>query len=290
MKQFIHIFALIICAFAISCTSNPFSDKDKIEGGNRVVTGTVELSDLASPENIYVWLEYFDIGTFTDENGNFSLTLPSPQAQPGGGVTGIYDLYYYVVNYKIVHVEVAINNGEFIFGEASIDKNGKITSKIILDKLLNVSTSVSPNFITADFLDSISITVTLTAVDSPIEVSTFISKDDIITGFFVRHEENKYDFTDLYYLTNAHIRSKVIGTSTVVSTSSYKYHRCELPKGIYEIISFIWVNQTGVPEELINNFASYPVKMSEEYLDFPFKRQNAQIEVEYCDHTIEDPP
>jgi hypothetical protein len=274
----------------ISCTSNPFSDKEEIIGDNKIVTGTIKLSDQSNHGNIYIWLESFDLGTITNENGKFTLTLPSAQSQPGGGVTGVYKLYFYVVNYKIQNVDVAINKGNFLYGDASIDNSGNINKKIILDKLINVQTTISPNFITADFLDSISIAVRLTAVDSPIEISTFISKDDILTGFFVKHEENQFDLTDLYYLTNAHIRSKIIGTSTVVSTSSYKYHRCELPKGIYEIIPFIWVNQPGIPEELINNFAPYPVKLNKEYLNFPFRRINALVEVEYCDHTIEDPP
>lgn len=290
MKNFIKIFASICWILVYSCTSNPLSDKDEIQDSKRTITGIVELDDQLNFENIYVWLESFDIGTFTNEHGSFALSLPSPQSQPGGGVTGVYKLYFYVVNYSIKNVDVAINKGEFLFGEASIDNNGKIDSKIKLDKLLNVSTSVSPNYFKADFIDSIYITIRLTAVDPPVNISTFIDKDGLVTGYYVRHHEIKYDLTDSYLLTNAHVGSIEIGATTVISTSSYLYHRCELPKGIYEIIPFIWVDQPGVPVELINNFAPYPVKLNKEYFDFPFRRNNAQIEVEYCDHTIEDPP
>ncbi len=274
----------------ISCTGNPFSDDNKIEQTTSTIKGNVSLSDLVAPDSIYVWLESFNISTFTNSNGEFTLTLPSPQAQPGGGVTGVFNLYCYVVNYKIHSVDVVIQDGIFMFGEGGVGTNGRLREYINLSKLLNVTTSITPNFITTDFSDSIQITLTLNSIGNEVEISAFKNQDNVISGVFLRHTTQKKRLLDRYILTSSHIQSENISPIPRSYISVFKYKKCELPKGIYEVIPFVWVKQKNIPPELIENFTSYPVMLSQDYLNLPFKRTNGTVEIEYCDHVIEDPP
>jgi len=285
-----YIFSVLIIVQFMSCTTNPFSDDNEIEQNLSTIKGNVKLSDSIVPDSIYIWLENFNIGTFTNSNGEFALTLPSPQAQPGGGVTGVFNLYCYVVNYKIHSIDVAVQNGTFMFGEAGVGPNGWLRTNIILSKLLNVSTSITPNFITSDFRDSIKITLTVNSIENSVEILAFKNQDNVISGAFILHTTLKNRQLDRYILTNSHLQSEFISTIPRSYISVHKYNICELPKGIYEVIPFIWVKQKNIPPELIENFTPYPVYMSEDYLKLPFKRNNGTVEIEYCDHVIEDPP
>lgn len=282
---------MVILLLLVTCTTNPFSEEDPIEKNVRTVSGNVQLSDQVLPDSIYVWLEDFDIGTFTDNNGNFKLNLPSPQEQPGGGVSGMFDLYFYVVNYEIQSVQVALKEGEFLFGEAGIDNSGRLNKSIVLIKLLDVNTTISPTSVTADFRDSLFVTITLSStLNRTTQISAIMNQDKIISGIFIRHLTLRNRFLDQYIMTGSRIQSEFIGSIPKRSVSVYRYHLCELPKGTYEIIPFVWVIQDDIPVELINNFTSYPVLMSPEYLNLPYKLVKPKIKIEYCDHSIGDPP
>jgi len=293
MKKIIrYYFYLILISLGIifSCTTNPFSkDEDNIQN-TQMVHGNVILNDNSTPDSIYVWLESFDIGTFTDSNGNFKLMLPAIQEQSGGGVTGIFKLYFYVVNYRIQYVETTIRNGVFVFGESGLGDDGRLKENVKLVKLLEITASVSPATIPADFKDSLYVTVTLKPYESTVSVSAYTNNNNIINGVFIRNQYKKNKLFGSYMMSGSQIMTHSISSIALVSTSSYKYNVCEFPKGDYELIPFILVNQNDIPVELINNFTPYPLFMEPRYLDLPIKRKNAFAHIEHCDHGIEDPP
>ena len=80
-----RIFTIVLIFFSLlvsACTRNPFDNGEV--GLNRFqVSGTLELSDHADPEGILVWLQGYNVGTYSDENGMFVLTLP-PDLNQGG--------------------------------------------------------------------------------------------------------------------------------------------------------------------------------------------------------------
>ena len=83
-KGILIIFFLLSIFLFSGCTGSPFSDNE-IPQETRRITGKVEISDNThSPEGVYVWLGGFDIGTFTDQDGEFEITLPSTAQNSGG--------------------------------------------------------------------------------------------------------------------------------------------------------------------------------------------------------------
>lgn len=290
MKKQIFYFLILIIALFISCTTNPFSKDEKAANNTLLVKGKLLLSDSIVPDSIYVWLEEFDLGTFTDTNGEFKLSLPPAQEQPGGGVTGVYNLYFYVANYEIQFVEVTVNEGMFLYDYGPIDKDGSLRSTILLQKLLNIKTEVSPHHIPADFHGYIYVSLTMNSIKTPTKISAIIDPNDIVSGVFIRNLTKKSEFTSQYFMTSAHIETRYVPTVPSISTSYYRYNTCEFPKGEYEIIPFIWVEQNNVPSEMIDDFTSDPGSMSLEYLNIPFKRENAIMKVEHCEHRIGDSP
>ena len=106
MRIFYRTFKLLVIfnslLLGVKCTENPFDNEDKILANS--IMGKVELSDQQSPDNVHVWFKAFNISTRTDENGNFELKLPTETKQSGGGLDGIYSLYFYVANYVVLYI------------------------------------------------------------------------------------------------------------------------------------------------------------------------------------------
>jgi len=290
MKILKYTIILSLILFLVYCTTNPFSKDEDTKSNTQIVSGKIILSDGSYPDSIYVWLEEFDIGVFTNGSGEFRLSLPPQQEQPGGGVTGVFNLYFFVVNYELEFVEVSVNNGLFIYNNGAIDKNGSLKDVITLQKLLNVKTEVSPQHIPADFRSYIFVTITLESIENPAKISAIISDNNVISGVFIRNISKKNEFLNQYFMTNSRIQTVYVPTIASSSVSYYRYETCEYPKGEYEVIPFIWVEQNNIPVDLIDNFTSYPVSMSPDFLKLPFKRKNAIINVEYCEHRIGDDP
>ena len=214
--KYVIVFALIL--FLVYCTTNPFSKDEDTKSNTQIVSGKILLSDGSHPDSIYVWLEEFDIGTFSNDKGEFKLSLPPQQEQPGGGVTGVFNLYFFVVNYELEFVEVSVNNGLFIYDNGAIDKHGSLKDVITLQKLLNVKTEVSPQHIPADFRSYIFVTITLESIDNPAKISAIISDNNIISGIFIRNSSKKNEFLNQYFMTNSRIQTVYV--PTIASSSS----------------------------------------------------------------------
>ena len=78
--------------FVLNC-DNPFGD-DEISAGHRQMHGTITFNEEKPENGAYVWLDGVKIGTFTDEQGEFSLTLPS---QSTLGSKWRADRYFYTL-------------------------------------------------------------------------------------------------------------------------------------------------------------------------------------------------
>jgi len=144
-KQQIVVLCFITTFFILVCTSNPIF-KDEDSSSQRIVEGKIRLSDNASPESIFVWLESLDISTYTDEEGAFSLQLPPLQSQPGGGLSGEYNIYYYVGNYALASSSLVLQDGSILREAGDVDSEGNIDETVVLRKLLNIKSEINlPN-------------------------------------------------------------------------------------------------------------------------------------------------
>ncbi|MFQ5601732.1 MAG: hypothetical protein ACE5HS_00530 [bacterium] len=93
-----------------ACTENPLSSGRIFSG----IRGQVSLSEDLSPENIYVWMEKWQIATRTDDHGEFLLNLPPVSTQGGsGGISGLFTACFYAAHYQLATVETFDNTQLF---------------------------------------------------------------------------------------------------------------------------------------------------------------------------------
>ncbi|MCD4664781.1 MAG: carboxypeptidase-like regulatory domain-containing protein, partial [Bacteroidales bacterium] len=147
MKKFTIYYILllfgVVFLFLFECTHNPF-ENTKITIDEKIISGKVELSDHSKPNGVYVWLEGFDIGTWTDAHGNFEISLPHARTQSDGRITGTYKLFFFLANYQLDSSFVVIRNGELQLSHGDINESGQLKRPKFLKKILKIETFVSP--------------------------------------------------------------------------------------------------------------------------------------------------
>jgi len=157
-----------------SCTSNSFF-ANSIRPTNNV-QGTIELSDGLSPEGVLVWFKVFNLNTQCDENGKFSLGIPNSANQSGGGLDGIYTVYFYMANYRIDSIRVVLASGQIKLGNLDNDQNGEIDRTILLANILQVEARVGKPVLTIPQDRKQTINFTLTAPQENVKVSITTSR------------------------------------------------------------------------------------------------------------------
>src|SRR5262245_34856858 len=128
---------LVVVAFAAhqACTSNPFGNEEIKRPDYKIIGGRLALEDNTTPDDIYVWLGGTAISTRTDRNGDFQLSLP-PSGNNGAIASGgVFDLYFYVANYRLSSAKIVVQNDGFLFGEADLDAGGRLLGTRHLEKL-----------------------------------------------------------------------------------------------------------------------------------------------------------
>jgi len=282
MKAF-RLYSILLAAGLVSflfvgCTSNPFGDDD-IGGGTRAMSGKVQLNDGSNPEGIYVWLETFNIGTRTDNSGQFKLTLPPPAAQGGGGgIDGAFSLYFYVANYQLATAQAVTRGGEFIFDQGDINAKGELRTTKLLKRMLRIQTQVDPSPVPSNYQFRIGVQVTLQATIDSVTVrlpsvggllNTLFFRN-IKTGELFKHES----------IINAPFGNILIGSSPESRVLTFSLNQIPgLTQGDYEVIPYLLVAHDAVPEELINSIAADAQSFDANYLKLPFRREGGQFKI-----------
>ena len=274
---FFIISLLFIMTFG--CTSNPFSNKDQ-RISSRNIGGRVYLKDGAKPQGIFVWLETFDVGTRTGENGNFNLTLPSSISEGGTtGGDGIFYLYFYVANYRLDSAQVVIINGEVARSEGDINDNGELNDAKGLTKILNIEIDIYPSFVEFDSWGRMTAIITLRANYDNVEVAS------------LRRTENRvFKRSGIIFLDGERNFVGAFGRGTgwtmgteIISQSPKKWivemnvPPCDLPLGIYKVIPYLLVKQNSLPPQLIESMGTKVEALGPNYLDIPFVRQEGEF-------------
>lgn len=284
MKQVILLLPVLLI---LSCTSNP-AGGDSISQGRRSMSGKVILNENSSSnsslENIFVWMEEFDISTRTDAAGEFSLTLPPPGSQNNsGGVSGVFQIYFYLANYSLETAEVLIRDGEFMYGRADLDNSGSLVLDATLDKFLHVKTEIAPASVPRSYDNIIGATVELSST-TPDSVSVVFpnSIGGSLGAIFMRNTETG----QIYVLSGPPdgARDKVVITQTGTSRP-FVFDLAgptagNLPVGRYEVIPYILVVHEPVPRQLIESLGNEVEELTPNYLKIPFRRELATFEIE----------
>ncbi|TDI84607.1 MAG: hypothetical protein E2O79_03135 [Caldithrix sp.] len=285
LRQCYQSIAATLLFFLIlsSCTSNPFGDDD-ISGGNRKISGKVQLSNNLNPEGVFVWLEGLNIGTKTDAQGTFQLILPPPSSQSSGGISGVFNIYFYMDNFDIVTKPVAVGGGLFVYSQGELNNSGEFFNAIFLFQSLSIETVMMPNIVAGDTGSVISAWVTLQAMKDTVTVFyprtvTTAERDflapllfrNVITNevFIIEFVLAGLGFSDFIDVTVAPItRQYVTGLSPGL-----------LPVGKYEVIPYLFTAHDNLPNALLKTIGQNVEELGADYLKIPFIREGGQFEV-----------
>jgi hypothetical protein len=263
----------------LRCTENPFfTDHIKATDGY-TLTGSVELSDDASPDNVFVWLEELNVGDFTDKDGNFVITIPHPQAQPGGGVSGECKLHYYVGNYRLTYSTILMLHGAIKYNKLDVDRHGNVKNKR-LQKILGIQTFLEPAFYHADESVLLQIKFLVQIYNEPVLIRTYKWQRDknFISNIFFRNVNEPVD-SALQYQRSLLLREEWLAQTERNWHFEEWSDSLMLAPGIYEVVPYLEVMQDDVPEELICAAGGDPDFINNKWLNLPYKRTINIIEV-----------
>lgn len=277
----------IFCAAAVflaatsnlSCISNPFGDNE-IKGGNRTLSGRVQLSDNLDPAGVYVWLEGLSVGAFTDQNGDFRLTIPAPASQPNRGLSGVFKLYFYLENFNLFFKEVALNQGSFVYSENEINKDGKFHTPIFLLQALTIETLMTPMTIQSDSGGRVAARVFLRATRDSVNVFFPFSEGGVLAPLIYRNLD-----TDEIFITENVLAGIELNDHLTITTETYTrifvddIADREFLVGRYEVIPYLFLEDNQVPQALLESLKNDEQSIWENFLKIPFKRKGGQFQV-----------
>ena len=270
------LIVVLVLLILSGCTWNPFGE-DEISSGYRKISGNVQLNDGSNPDNVYVWLEGFNVGTYTDGTGQFSLTLPHSGTS---NLSGVYKLYFYVANYELDYAQVVVQNGEFVYSRGDINKQGQLGLPKILRRFMRIETSVNPASVTQNYTENIDVMVTLTATTDSATVIIPKSIGGSLGAVLIRkigsqevfiHEYSPYSGMDYHILVGQR-------QPQVISMIFNLILKPLLP-GDYEVIPYLLMAHESIPGDLIETLGSNVKALSQNYLKIPFKRKGGLFEV-----------
>lgn len=261
------------------CTANPFGE-DKISSGSRQIRGNVQLHDGSSPEGVYVWLEGFNIGTYTDESGQFSINLPRNSNQgTSSGISGVFKLYFYIANYLLDYSQVIIQDGEFVYSRGDINKDGRLSTPKVLRRFLRINTSVMPSSVSTNYTAPIEVKVSLQAT---IDSATVIIPKSIggLLGAILLKKTDSQEVFIYESVPGAESQSKVcVGLTACNVQMAFNLILKPLTPGSYEVIPYLLMAHEAIPEDLIESMGTDIEQLSPNYLKIPFRREGGQFKV-----------
>lgn len=269
----------MILAFLTVCNDNPFSDDELDYADGMSLRGNIKLDDGCPPDQVYVWLEEINIGTYSDESGNYTLILPPANAQPGGGYTGSSNVYFYLGNFQFEKRDVSLLNGKFQLNTLSIDSRGRLENDITLKKLLSIRTTIEPATVSVSERTWLTLNTYVSPLIDSVTIQTF------------KHQRDENRFTNVYFQDKSKpideaifYRHSVLLRTYAVNSSEVWYlnihsDSLNLSEGTYDVIPYIKIIQNGFPFKILESIGEIPHTYNTSYLNIPFKLNSGQIQV-----------
>lgn len=275
MCRYTFTFSFLICLFLISCTGNTLFDDEIDLDEDLKISGKVTLDDSDNYKDIFVWMEGFECGTWTDINGNFSFQLPEPAQQPNGGLNGIFQIYFFCADYKFKTASFLLIDGKVQKNKGDVDDKGKLKTNIVLNKLLDIVCVVSPTSLNSSATNSLEAKFHLENKIDTVEINTFKGSPNTI--LLKPANGSAEDALILFILNNVWTNELI--TSPI--TWEFKYNLPEnfLEPGNYEIIPIIEVVQEDLPKKILKSIGNNVYSKSTEYLKLPFRSTPAKFSI-----------
>ena len=285
MKNYWSYFFGFLILF-VACEENPFFGDDKIP--NRSITGHVKLDKVEYyPEGyhggVFVWAEGLGIKTTTDIDGSFELILPAANDPSMGAiVNGEYTIHFFLGNYRISKVMVEFAAGQIVADDNTITPEGELRKTISMTRLMGMHTTVSPEIITAGFDNNIKVEVDITS--DPSEVFVYLKKistrdGSIYTGLLIK-EEGSNKLLHIVDLDGAIIMREDIMSPGKNLEIEFDYTSSNLPSGTYEVIPYLIVDRSDVPQGLKQAIGLGFDSFNQNYFQYPFKRTGGKLVIQ----------
>jgi hypothetical protein len=285
-KKLHHLFILyLFFSFLVfnKCTDNPFFGETEISANT--IRGKVNLDNKLKPEGIFVWFEALDINTRTDENGQFTLNIPPPNKQPGEGIDGIYDLYFYVSNYRLHSVKIAFLNGNVQFSEQSLNNDGELNQTIVLHEILRITTSISSGQVSEAGEKTTLAIFTVNAKQEPILVTCNFSNElfpgdpEYMSGYLIDSNGKFMKFLKKENRSSRTSSIQVTKTGGELKPVLISLDPGELTSGEYEVVPYLFIRQDNLPSGLLESIGSNVQNYSLSFLKVPMKISNNKFQI-----------
>jgi len=276
------LFIGLVFSYQLSCTKSPFEADIKPEA--RIIKGKIDLVSTFPDDNIFVWLEGFDLSTRTDESGFFSIEIPRELSESTSSLNGIFKLYFYVANYEINTASIIVRNGLFLYGEGDLTDQGSLTHTIPMHKILDIFTLVDPQWVPNWYEGPIDVQVTLQATFDSVTVIYPKSIGGLLGAVLLRNMETQEIFVDIPDPGASTKAYDVIGTEPesrrmIFQLNGTNFRELFLPLGAYEVIPYFLIEQDNLPQELINTIAVDAEVIGKDFLKIPYKRVGGDFRV-----------
>jgi len=269
-----------ICFFCfISCTENPFWKEDNISGNS--IRGKVKLENSSNPGNVYIWLEGFDISTRTKEDGSFDLIIPPPNKQPGNGIDGFYNLYFYVSNYRLYSIEIVFSKGAIVLSDGIFNNNGELKAPVNLSEILHITTSFKKGYVTEAGQDTLLAYFTIKSKSTSVSLSSYITNPiqgerEYLVGFLVDKDEKFLKKLEIgnrsYRPANWKLQNQTLKLPPVLFT----FHPDSIKHGSYKIIPYLDIWHEHLPSGLLKGLKS---NQFIDYLKIPLKINGNEFQI-----------
>jgi hypothetical protein len=258
------------------CTQSPLENKVD-DPQTAQIRGKVQLSDRVSPEGVYLWLEGTAIATRTGADGQFELTLPPSSQGRLTAANGVYNLYFYLANYKLGTASVVVQNGGFLFSRGDLNAKGELADAKTLHKILNIQTIVEPATVSPHFDGPIHVQVTLRAVLDSVTVVFPKMVGGLLGAVLLKDLESGKVFAD--------VPDVGADTKAVVKVGPEPHSwrlvilltRTPLPVGQYEVIPYFFIEQENMPAGLLASLGPNVQEIGPDFLKIPAKREGGRL-------------
>lgn len=274
------VFIAAFGALFFSCIENPFGGDDNISGGTRSLHGQINLSNGASAEGAYVWLEGFNLGARANSNGKFTVTLPPAASQGSSGATGVFQLYFFLANYTLKTAAIVTRNGTFVYDQGELDRNGELRNAKVLERFLRISTQVIPATVAASYAGTINVETTLEAT---IDTATVVFPNTLaglLSAVLVRRAGSNEVLGIYEAVPNAEgVETQRIGRTAVKRSMSFNFLTRPLPPGDYEVVPYFLIRHQQLPALLMASLGGNAEQLGPGYLNLPMQREGGQLKV-----------
>jgi len=285
-----HILIIIAVSFLIcNCTENPFSSKEDNQIAKEKISGHVLLKDGRRPGCIFVWIEQFDIATYTDSLGKFSMTLPLAENQAGGnGFDGLFNIFFFMGNYAIDSVKIEMTEGKLTKDQEYFDNDGKLRQTLSLRPYLQFET-VEVQHAVIDhgiyIIDFDTLKETTSFIDVAFEVydetrTVSSLREDIEkagasffrTGMIFEPVDPENEFVFIESSKAEEQFDAMLKHTDPVWTFQLKLKRSDFAEAEYWVYPFLKIRQPEVPAAMFDALGREKMVFGPDYLDFPIKR------------------